>query len=77
MVLRYTSFYPTHYTIPKYIICCYVVDAEFLAWRATGNVELQHVMNNILRSDEMFCAWSVIALRAGKWNSNFEFFPYL
>jgi hypothetical protein len=38
-------------------------------------VELQHILNNILRSDDMYCAWSVIALWAGKWNSNFEVFP--
>ena len=24
----------------------------------------------------MCCAWRVIALWAGKWNSNFEVFPY-
>ena len=39
-------------------------------------MELQHVLNNILRSDEMYCAWSVIALWAGEWNSSFEVFPY-
>jgi len=37
-------------------------------------MELQHVLNNILRSDEMCCAWSVIALWAGGWNYNFEVF---
>ena len=44
--------------------------------RGTGNVELQHGLNNILRSDEVYCAWNVTALWAGKWNSNFEVLPY-
>ena len=76
MVLRQTSFYPTHYTIPKYIICCEVLEVEFLAWHGRGKVELQHVLNNILLSDEMYCAWRVIVLWADKWNSNFEVFSY-